>query len=65
MTLPDDRLTWRKSSFSESQQCVEVGVDPSDSTAVRVRDTKARQAGTIQFSSQSWAALIEAIKTVE
>ncbi|MET9567196.1 DUF397 domain-containing protein [Streptomyces tauricus] len=48
---------WRTSSYTETQNCVEVA--DNDLTIVMVRDTKARGRGTIQFHRTTWAAFVE------
>ena len=51
---------FRKSSFSASESaCVELAVAPM---TTRVRDTKARGAGTVEFSADSFAAFVARLK---
>jgi len=49
-------ISWRTSSFSESNggDCVEVG--PTDD-AILVRDTKNRTGGTLTLTPAAWRAL--------
>jgi hypothetical protein len=56
--LIDTDETWRKSSFSggASGNCVEV------SNRLRVRDTKDRAGGTLDFGAASLAAFTGAVK---
>lgn len=53
------RGEWRKSSFSDGAQadCVEVAY----STEVRLRDSKAPDAGTLRVPASSWASLLTEI----
>ncbi|MBC6447241.1 DUF397 domain-containing protein [Actinokineospora xionganensis] len=50
---------WRKSSFSsgDGAACVEVAY----STEVRLRDSKAPEAGTLRLPASSWASLLAEI----
>ncbi|MEV7810068.1 DUF397 domain-containing protein [Streptomyces flaveolus] len=57
-----NKLTWRKSSYSNSDggQCVEVADNvPS---AVPVRDSKAPARGTLVFGPEAWAAFVDGVK---
>ncbi len=56
------RANWRKSSHSGGNggQCVEVARNLPD--VVVVRDSKARQAGTLVFSRAAWAGFITSLK---
>lgn len=56
-----DGARWRKASYSGSQggNCVEVG--PAG-PVVGVRDTKAREVGTLAVSAATWAAFIGSVK---
>jgi hypothetical protein len=73
-----DGLSWRKSSYSDSQaECVEVAtwrkasysgseaecVEVADHTdAVLVRDTTDRSGGTLEFSDTAWRAFTGGLK---
>lgn len=57
MTVHCGTAAWRTSSYSGGQtNCVEVALDRA---SARVRDTKAREAGHLEVSSQAWQALLE------
>lgn len=59
MTLPDNRSSWRKSSWSADQKdCVEVCTEET----VGVRDTKDRVGGELQLSPPAWAAFTGRLK---
>lgn len=49
---------WHKSTYSaDDSDCVEQGVTPTGSVAVR--DTKMRKAGPVlQFGAEQWAAFV-------
>ena len=48
---------WRTSSYSGEEKCVEVALGP----AAKIRDTKDRSGGTLEFSTRSWDALLSAL----
>ncbi|MFF5476712.1 DUF397 domain-containing protein [Streptomyces sp. NPDC012935] len=48
---------WRTSSYTETQNCVEVA--DNDREHVLVRDTKARGWGMLAVQRSSWAAFVE------
>ncbi|MFI6008695.1 DUF397 domain-containing protein [Streptomyces sp. NPDC051243] len=48
---------WRTSSYTETQNCVEVA--DNDPEHVLVRDTKARGRGVLAVQRSSWAAFVE------
>ncbi|MER5529688.1 DUF397 domain-containing protein [Streptomyces sp. NPDC002677] len=55
-------LTWRKSSYSNSDggQCLEVAANiPS---LVPVRDSKDPSRGALLFDASAWAAFIDGVK---
>ena len=49
---------WRKSSFTEQGECVEVALI-SDTAAIR--DTKNRTGGTLTVPESAWRSLIRAV----
>ena len=60
MLVDDSRAPrWRKSSFSESGNCVEIA---DNKTAILVRDTKNRDRTMLSFSCIAWEDFIGAIK---
>lgn len=52
--------TWRTSSYSARDNCVEVGAAPN---VVGVRDTKDREGGLLCLDRPQWHAFITGIKT--
>lgn len=53
-------MEWKKSSFStQSGNCVETA---SNGGNVYVRDTKARDTGTLQFPGPAWRRFTGAVK---
>jgi hypothetical protein len=52
---------WRKSTRSDSANCVEVADNLSG--RVYVRDTKDRDGGTLAFAPSSWSSFVELAKT--
>lgn len=55
-------ISWRRSSYSNSDggQCVEVSDDFA--TVVPVRDSKALQGPVLMFPAAGWASFVSAIK---
>ncbi|MBP5892142.1 DUF397 domain-containing protein [Streptomyces scabiei] len=51
---------WRTSSYTETQNCVEVA--DNDPEHVLVRDTKVRGRGMLAVQRGSWAAFVEYAK---
>ncbi|PWV48450.1 DUF397 domain-containing protein [Nocardiopsis sp. L17-MgMaSL7] len=60
MHLHIDELTFRKSSYSTPQNCVEVADLPGEHL---VRDTQNRHAGYLGFAGTEWAAALGVIRT--
>ncbi|RSM36722.1 DUF397 domain-containing protein [Amycolatopsis balhimycina DSM 5908] len=72
-------FTWRKSSYTAKEECVEVGYDWHKSSysgaaecvevalseTVGVRDTKARHLGQLTVSPAAWTALCTAASVVQ
>ncbi|MDA2806688.1 DUF397 domain-containing protein [Nocardiopsis suaedae] len=50
---------FRKSSYSKTNDCVEVADAPGTSA---MRDTRHRDLGSLHFGSPEWQAFIEAAK---
>jgi len=52
---------WHKSSYSDAERdCIEQGVTPTGSVAVR--DTKMRKTGPVlQFSKDQWAQFVASV----
>lgn len=56
MTVPHQ---WRKSTYSNKDgDCVEVA---SGASEVLVRDTKAREAGSLEVSATAWKAFLDRV----
>ena len=51
-------ITWRKSSYTAKEECVEVLLADS----VGVRDTKARHLGQLTVSRAAWTALCSVVE---
>ena len=73
-------FTWRKSSYTAKDECVEVGftwrksshsgtetdcVEVSLSESVGVRDTKARNLGHLTVSRPAWTALCSKVSVMQ
>ncbi|WP_067678097.1 DUF397 domain-containing protein [Nocardia miyunensis] len=56
-------LTWRVSTFSDNGTCVEVALAPDGGALVR--NSNAREAGTLTFTQAEMAAWIKGIKAGE
>ncbi|MGN2641509.1 DUF397 domain-containing protein [Nocardia takedensis] len=55
-------LDWRVSSFTDNGTCVEVAGTPS---TVYVRNSNARDAGTVAFTRAEWSAFLEGVNAGE
>ncbi|MFI9806643.1 DUF397 domain-containing protein [Streptomyces sp. NPDC052301] len=55
-------MTWRKSSYSNSDggQCLEVA--DGNPSVVPVRDSKDPARGTLLFRATAWAAFVDGVK---
>lgn len=51
--------SWRTSSYTQQQNCVEVADTPRLSA---VRDTKNRQHGHLAFASPEWRAFVAGVR---
>ncbi|WP_306368277.1 DUF397 domain-containing protein [Nocardiopsis sp. CC223A] len=56
-TIPAE--LFRKSSYSQPQNCVEVADLPAGSA---VRDTQNREAGHLMFAQREWSGLIASVR---
>ncbi|MDA2803623.1 DUF397 domain-containing protein [Nocardiopsis suaedae] len=54
-----DSRSFRKSSYTQQQNCVEVADSPCHSA---VRDTKHRSHATLHFPSGEWAAFVRSLR---
>lgn len=52
-------LTWRKSSASDSNDCIEVATVEG---MIMVRDSKNRHGGSLVFSRSGWCAFLDAVR---
>ncbi|WP_410633396.1 DUF397 domain-containing protein [Amycolatopsis sp. cmx-4-83] len=59
MTVPDRPRRWRKSSHSETNNCVEVAKDPD---GVAVRDSKDPEGGVIELPGSGWRGLAARVR---
>lgn len=59
--LSTDRMavTWRKSSFSNSGNCVEVA---TQDRSVLIRDSRAPEKGILSVSSLAWQAFTQVVR---
>lgn len=55
-----DQLTWRKASFCQSGECIEVARHDAD--GMLVRDSKQPAQGTLSLTSAQWRSLLSGIK---
>lgn len=63
MTEPDKDIgPWRKSSFSQSGDCVEVAFGQA---SVFVRDSKRLQRGALAFTVTEWSAFLAGAQSGE
>ncbi|WP_433616955.1 DUF397 domain-containing protein [Dactylosporangium sp. CA-139114] len=61
MTTTAAYTGWRKSTYSDDGNCVEVG--HSDSGSIGVRDSKNPFGPILDFDQDSWAAFTRHIRT--
>jgi hypothetical protein len=60
MSADETPVTWRRSSFSQGGDCVEIA---HISTQVFVRDSKNPHGNMLTFTLAEWSAFIEDVKT--
>ncbi|HKT03472.1 MAG TPA: DUF397 domain-containing protein [Rugosimonospora sp.] len=58
----DPAAGWRKSTKSSQGACVEVAVFEQQ---VRVRDSKNREKGILEFSPDAWVAFVAGVQNDE
>jgi hypothetical protein len=58
----EQRAHWRKSSYSNSGDCLEWLIDAD---AVRLRDSTRRSSGELHMSHAQWRAFLAAVKAGE
>ena len=56
------RATWRKSSLSATNGCVEVALDTAE---VAVRDSKDRSGPVLLFTAHEWDAFLAGVRDGE
>jgi hypothetical protein len=56
------RATWRKSSRSGTNGCVEVALDTAE---VAVRDSKDRNGPVLHFNAREWEAFLAGVRNGE
>ncbi|MES9589934.1 DUF397 domain-containing protein [Streptomyces sp. NPDC094045] len=54
---------WRTSTYTKSDSCVEVA--DNGPVTVMIRDTKARELGTLFVPTTAWAVFVEFSKVVK
>ena len=57
-----DRLRWRKSSYSDAEDCVEVG---HGTDVVGVRDAKDQGGGHLVVPESAWRMFADAVARME
>ncbi|MGY1900516.1 DUF397 domain-containing protein [Nocardia gipuzkoensis] len=57
-----DDLDWRVSSFTDNETCVEVAGTPD---TIYVRNSNAREAGTVAFTRDEFSAWLKGCKAGE
>ncbi|MEV6579037.1 DUF397 domain-containing protein [Streptomyces sp. NPDC051582] len=55
--MPEGRPTWRTSSYTGTETCIEVASDTPG--CVMVRDTKRRAGDTIVVGRSAWSSFVE------
>jgi len=59
----NDGLNWRVSSFTDNGNCVEIAATPDGGALVR--NSNAREAGTLAFTREEMSAWIAGVKAGE
>jgi Domain of unknown function (DUF397) len=59
LSIHPTTITWHKSSFSESGNCVEVA---TQDRSVHIRDSKNPEEGMLSISSSAWQSFIQAVQ---
>ncbi|MBO4259950.1 DUF397 domain-containing protein [Streptomyces griseorubiginosus] len=54
--MHQEDLNWRTSSYTGSETCVEIS--DSDPPVVLVRDTKARELGSVTIRREAWVVFV-------
>lgn len=60
--FPNDALDFRKSSYSDRNNCVEVADLPSGSA---VRDSQNPAAGHLELPAAEWSALLAGVRSAK
>jgi hypothetical protein len=60
MNTDETPVTWRKSSYSQGGDCVEV---TCNSTRIFIRDSKDSYGRALEFTASEWAAFIGHIRS--
>ena len=62
MSDGEEQARWRKSSYSNSGDCLECRIDPD---RVRLRDSTGGSPGELHLSHSQWRAFLAAVKAAE
>jgi hypothetical protein len=62
MSTNETPVTWRKSSFSQNGNCIELA---SDKKSIFVRDSKDHSGNILGFRPTDWSIFIARIKSAE
>jgi hypothetical protein len=60
-----DEIEFRKSTFSGTVGCVEVGFVDNGTRHVMVRDSKHRSGAVLQFNESEWDAFVKGVRAGE
>lgn len=58
-------LAWRKSTFSDDQDCVEVAQPGGTDGTTHVRDSKSPAGPVLSFSAAEWSAFRQGVRAGE
>jgi hypothetical protein len=61
----NDEIEFRKSTFCDGGQCVEVGFVGGGACQVMVRDSKHRGGPALRFSQPEWDAFVKGVRAGE
>jgi hypothetical protein len=62
VTTPTEQAAWRRATFCQSGECVEVA---RQNGMIAMRDSKEASAGVLRYSAEEWLSFVRGIKAGE